>query len=98
MAMRSRSRRPSSRSTAKHRRASAPSTRILRHAIAEGPVLLRHLDEADEHVLALQGEPFVQTIRHRFVERLLLLHGAARVERELDEHAILRALNSEVAF
>src|SRR5712671_898665 len=74
------------------------SAHILCHAIAEGPVLLGHFDQVDEHVLAAQADPFVETIHHGLVERLLLLYGAARAEGELDEHAVLRALDPKIVF
>jgi len=40
----------------------------------------------------------VETIRYGFVEAFLLLQGASRIQRELDEHAVLGTRDSKIAF
>src|SRR5215469_14650054 len=68
---------------------------VLRLALAEGPVLLLHLDEVDEDVLSPEPQALVEPVRDCPVEGLLHLGGAPLVEEDLDDDAILRALDAQ---
>src|SRR4051794_9005952 len=74
------------------------SSRILGLADAKGTILLATLDSRDAHVLAAQAQPRVQAGGNGRVEAFLLLHRTARVQRQLDEDAILGPLDAKVVL
>lgn len=71
--------------------------RVLSFAVPKGPVLLTDLDETDKHVLATQLHTLLQSIGNRLVERFLLFDGSTVVEGDLNEDAIGRASDAQVA-
>jgi hypothetical protein len=69
---------------------------VLGFAIAERPVFFRHLNQIDEDIFPAQFQAFVQAVGNGFVEALLHLDGATAVQRDLQEDAIVRAMDAEI--
>src|SRR6266702_1332734 len=72
------------------------SRNVLRHAVSKRPILFLHFDQVDEHIFAPQFQPFMQAIGNGLVEALLCFRSPSRVQRDLDEDAIVCTLDSQV--
>src|SRR5688572_9061712 len=69
---------------------------VLGNAVAERPVFLDHFDQVDEHVLRAHAQPRVQAIGHGAIESLLGFDASALADRDLDEDAVVAALDAHV--
>jgi hypothetical protein len=70
---------------------------VLRFAVSKGPVLFTDFHQIDEYILAAKLETVVQPVCDRLVKGAFLVDGSPGIERDLDEHAIFRSLDTEVA-
>src|SRR5437667_8356672 len=69
---------------------------VLRLPATERPVFLLHLDKIDEDVLRPEIQALLQPRRNGLVEGAFLINGSAFVERHLNDHAILRSLDTQI--
>src|SRR5580700_152732 len=60
------------------------------------PVFLHHFDQIDEDVFCPQPETFMQGVSYSLVKSLFHLHGAPGIQGDLQENAIVGAMDSQV--
>src|SRR5258708_27113974 len=72
------------------------SLRILGFSVAEGPILFLNFHQVDQDVFSAKFQFLIKPIRHSRIKALLGLERAAGVQRDLQENAVVRALDAQV--
>src|SRR5262249_19872928 len=73
------------------------SSRVLCNAATERPVFLRDLYQVDHHVLLPHTQLRIHVVDDALVKRLLLLDGAPRIQRNLDQDEIFAVIVAQIA-
>ena len=69
---------------------------VLGLAVAKGPIVLRDFNKVDEDIFLANLHSFVEMVHQCLVEALLQLGGAAAVQCDLEEDAIVRPMYAEI--
>jgi hypothetical protein len=72
------------------------SLNVLGVAVTEGPILLRDFHQVDEDIFPSNLYFFVEAVRECLIEALLQLSGAAAVQCDLKNDAVVRPMYAEI--